>query len=396
MGYPNKKLEDVFLVIRNGKSIKQFGDKGFPITRIETISKGYIDLGKVGYANITSIEKYNDYILSTDDILMSHINSEKHLGKVAIFENNNLVIHGMNLLCLKCSNIVIPKFAYYFFNNNLFKNQLSKITKKSVNQASFSVSALKKLIIPLPPLETQKKIVEILDSAQKLIDKRKEQIKEMDNLVQSLFYDMFGDPVTNPKGWEKGRIKDLTIKTQYGTSKKADIKNGEYPVLRMNNITYGGHWDLTSLKYVDLDEKEIKKYLVHKGELLFNRTNSKELVGKTAVYNRDIPMAYAGYLVKLITNEKGNSVYISAYLNSIHGKALLLNMAKNIVGMANINAEELKSIKILIPPISLQNSFAERVQAIESQKEAMKTSLKEMEDNFNSLMQRAFNGELVQ
>ena len=227
-----------------------------------------------------------------------------------------------------------------------------------------------------------------------MIDKRKQQLEEMDELVKSLFYDMFGDPVTNPMGWEKGIIRDLAVKTQYGTSKKAHETDGEFPVLRMNNITYKGTWDFNSLKYVDFDDVEKSKYLVYKGELLFNRTNSRELVGKTAVYKNNEPMAYAGYLVKLIANEKANPDYISAYLNSMHGKTVLLNMAKSIVGMANINAEELKKIKILIPPIDLQNEFAERVIAIEAEKERMQKSLRELEDNFEGLMQSAFKGEL--
>ena len=71
---------------------------------------------------------------------------------------------------------------------------------------------------------------------------------------------------------------------QYGTSKKANVDKGRYPILRMNNITYNGNWDFSNLKYIDLDERDISKYLVHYGEVLFNRTNSKELVGKTAVY----------------------------------------------------------------------------------------------------------------
>lgn len=170
---------------------------------------------------------------------------------------------------------------------------------------------------------------------------------------------MFGDPALNTKGWKKGIISDVIVKTQYGTSSKADENNGEFKILRMNNITYNGQWDFSSMKYVDLDEKEQEKYLVYKGEVLFNRTNSKELVGKTAVYKEEEPMAYAGYLVKAIPNEKANGEFISTYMNSKYIKSKLLNMAKNIVGMANINAEEFKKIDIYIPPIELQNKFAD-------------------------------------
>lgn len=179
---------------------------------------------------------------------------------------------------------------------------------------------------------------------------------------------MFGDPASNPKGWKKGKIADIIIKTQYGTSTKADEQNGEFKVLRMNNITYDGYLDFSSMKFVNLDEKDKDKYLVYKGEVLFNRTNSKELVGKTAVYKEDEPMAYAGYLVKAIPNEKATGEFISAYMNTKYIKAKLLNMAKNIVGMANINAEEFKKIDVYIPPINLQNEYIKFVEQVDKLK----------------------------
>jgi type I restriction enzyme S subunit len=205
---------------------------------------------------------------------------------------------------------------------------------------------------------------------------------------------MFGDPVLNPKGWQKGKISDVIIKTQYGTSNKADEGNGEFKILRMNNITYDGKWDFSSIKYVDLDKKEQEKFLVYKGEVLFNRTNSKELVGKTAVYKEDEPMAYAGYLVKATPNGKANGEFISSYMNTKYIKAKLLNMAKSIVGMANINAEEFKKIDIYIPPIELQNQFAGFVKQVDKLKVETQKSLEELENIYHSLMQRAFKGEL--
>lgn len=252
---------------------------------------------------------------------------------------------------------------------------------------------LTKIQIPIISIDIQHQIVQVLDKAQKIIDQRKEQIDLLDNLIESVFYDMFGDPVKNINGFRKGTIRDMTKHTQYGSSKKA-ADTGEFPIIRMGNLTYRGNWDFKDLKYIDLDDKEKEKYLVKKGDLLFNRTNSRELVGKTGVYKEDVVMAYAGYLIKLEPNELGNTKYISCYLNSQHGKLTLLNMAKSIVGMANINAQELQDIKILIPPLSLQNEFAKKVELIEQQKGQMEESLRFMKDNYNSLMQKAFKGEL--
>ncbi|WP_299996540.1 restriction endonuclease subunit S, partial [uncultured Clostridium sp.] len=194
------KLEDICEFIRNGANIKQNDNIiGYPITRIETIASSYIDLNRVGYAGIIELGKYEEYLLNDGDILMSHINSEKHLGKTALYEKcNEKIIHGMNLLCLRPKkNIVEPRYLNYYFNNLIFKRQLPKIIKKSVNQASFSVTDLKNIKVILPNKDMQLKVIKKLDKAQDLIDKRKEQIKELDELVKSQFIEMFGDPIKN-------------------------------------------------------------------------------------------------------------------------------------------------------------------------------------------------------
>ncbi|MEA4964154.1 restriction endonuclease subunit S [Lutispora sp.] len=389
------KLGEVCEFIRNGASIKQGKNRnGYPITRIETISNCIVDRNKMGYAGIGELGKYKEYVLNSGDILMSHINSEKHLGKVAYYENRNeeTIIHGMNLLCLRLKQQKVRyKYVFYFLNSSFFRRQIPNITKKSVNQASFTVTALKELIMILPPLDIQKHIADTLYKTNEIIDCQKKQIEELDNLIKATFYDMFGDPVTNEKGWKLAKIKDLAKKIQYGTSEKATTEILEYAILRMNNITYNGEWDFGDLKYINLSSADKEKYLVHKGEMLFNRTNSKELVGKSAAYRNEYPMAYAGYLVKLTPNERTNSEFISAFLNSKYGKALLKSMAKNIIGMANINAKELGNIKIYVPPLDLQNKFAQIVTNIEQQKSLVRQSITESQNLFNSLMSKYFD-----
>ena len=218
-------------------------------------------------------------------------------------------------------------------------------------------------------------------------------LEKYDQLAQSVFLEMFGDPVRNNKRFEICTVRDLVREVKYGTSAKAaDI--GKYPYLRMNNITYGGYWDFSNLKYINIAEKDRIKYLVKKGDLLFNRTNSKELVGKTGVYNLDKEMAIAGYLIRVRVNSLSNPYYLWGYLNSKHGKLTLENMCKNIVGMANINAQELQDIKVLKPPINLQNHFAEIIKQIEIQKQFTEKSLKKSEELFQSLLQRTFRGEI--
>lgn len=154
------KLGDVFLLLRNGANIKQTGGLGgIPITRIETIANGIVDLKRVGYGNIYEGE-YNEYLIENGDILMSHINSWSHLGKSALVKiGKQKVIHGMNLLLLRSDRSkLIPQYAQYFFSTTQFKSQLYRISNQSVNQSSFAVTKLKELLIPLPSLRIQKQI----------------------------------------------------------------------------------------------------------------------------------------------------------------------------------------------------------------------------------------------
>jgi type I restriction enzyme S subunit len=253
---------------------------------------------------------------------------------------------------------------------------------------------LEGLKIPLPPLPQQQKIAAILDAADALRQNDKALLAKYDELTQALFLDMFGDPMNNPKGWEIVTIRDLIVEAKYGTSSKAsDV--GAFTYLRMNNITYNGYMDLKNLKYIDVTNDEKKKYLVKRGDVIFNRTNSKELVGKTGIISQDEEMIIAGYLIRMRTNKLANPYYIWRHLNSDWAKSTLFNMCKSIVGMANINAQELQNIKIIKAPIDLQNLFAERVILIEEQKAVAQASLLKSEELFNSLLQKAFKGELV-
>lgn len=386
------KLGDI-CEVRGGYAFKSidFQKQGIPVIRISNISDNSVLLDdKTVFVDSVSQDMLQKYSIHKGDILVAL--SGATTGKFGIYEEDTEALLNQRVAKLIPSNLINNLYLYYYLNT---LRSIILQRAMGVAQPNISPKEIEDMIIFLPLLETQIKIAQILDQAQRLIDKRKEQIALLDDLIQSVFYDMFGDPGLNSKEWECGRISDIIVKTQYGTSTKANENEGEYAVLRMNNITYRGNWDLRALKYIDLDEKDRKKYLVYKGEVLFNRTNSKELVGKTAVYKREEPMAYAGYLVKAIPNNRANGQFIASYMNTKYIKSLLFNMAKNIVGMANINAEEFKSIKVYIPPIELQNHFAEMVENIEKQKELLNKSLAELETNFHSLMQRAFRGELV-
>ncbi|SCH79453.1 Type I restriction enzyme EcoKI specificity protein [uncultured Clostridium sp.] len=238
-------------------------------------------------------------------------------------------------------------------------------------------------------IKKQIKIVEVLDKIVYLIEKRTREITMLEKLVKARFVEMFGDPINNHKGWKVVTIGDVVTEVRYGTSKPA-VEGGRYPYLRMNNLTADGHLDLNDLKFIDVSDDEIEKYVVRKGDVLFNRTNSIELVGKTAVFDLSEDMVIAGYIIRVRLNEKLLPEVLSQYMNLEALKDILRGMAKGAVNQANINAQELQSIKIYLPNMELQKQFVEIKAQIDKSKVAVQKALDETQTLFDSLMQKYF------
>ena len=385
------KLYDISKFIRNGANIKQFDNaKGYPITRIETIASSKIDLDRMGYADIFELGKFEDYLLENGDILMSHINSEKHLGKSAIVENNSeKIIHGMNLLCIRLDgNLVDSKYMYYYFNHPIFRTKLPKITKKSVNQASFSVTDLKNIEIEVPSIESQQKIVEVLDKAQELIDKRKEQIEALDELVKSRFIEMFG----NLKNLETMELSKCANFIDYRGKTPTLSENG----IRMINAKSVGNG---VFKYIEEYVSEetynswMKRGFPEPGDVLF--VTEGHTFGNVCRIPESLNKFAMGQRVITLQGNKDiiNNVFLAQYMQTNDFK-VKIDKYKTGSSAQGIRSKELQKILIPIPEIELQNQFADFANQVDKLKSQMETSIKELEDNFNSLMQKAFKGQL--
>ena len=271
------------------------------------------------------------------------------------------------------------KYFYYYLQHSYIPNTGYNRHYKWVKELMFNV----------PGLEEQKEIAKKLDMVQEIINTKQNQLDELDNLIKSQFVEMFGDPEKNEKNWGVGLIRDLISDIKYGTSRPA-VENGRYKYLRMNNITYEGKLDLTDIKYIDVPENEIEKCVAKRGDILFNRTNSRDLVGKTCVYNNDESMIIAGFVIRARVNKKANPYFISEYMNTKYMKNKLKSMCKNACGQSNINSNEFQNIRIYIPPIELQNQFAYFVEHIDKLEFELKKSLEETQNLFDSLMAEYF------
>ena len=394
------QLDEVFEFVRNGASIKQADGKGgYPISRIETIWNKTIDTKRLGYADIgdDKLNDYKKYLMKEGDILMTHINSPKHLGKCAVYNGDpKILIHGMNLLCMRANQqITIPTYIKYFFNSKFFKAQLPKISNQSVNQASFSAGNLKKLQIPLPPLDQQKKIAAILDAADAYRQKTKALIEKYDELTQSLFLDMFGDPVTNPKGWEIYSGEELCEKISVGVVIKPASHYREKGVIALRSLNIKPYKiDLNEIVYFSHEAHEgvLKKSILMEDDVVIVRTGN---TGTAAIIPKELDgVNCIDLIIVRVQKEKFSPVYLCYFLNSERGKQLV--SGKSVGGIQkHFNVGAMKKTLVPLPSIDIQTQFAERVQAIEEQKAQAEASLAQAEDLFNSLLQRAFKGELT-
>lgn len=190
-----------------------------------------------------------------------------------------------------------------------------------------------------------------------------------------------------------GTIGDMAEDVQYGTSAKAG-DHGSLPIVRMGNITDSGRLDLSDLKWIDIPQCDLPKFTVRRGDLLFNRTNSREKVGKTCVVETDDELVFAGYLVRVRMKPEHTPEFVNAYMTSRHGRALRYGMAKTAVNQANINASEMRSIPIALPPKEIQERFSKIVTNIDSQRQKHQLALVVADELFASLQYRAFQGEL--
>ena len=382
-GWTYKKLGDCFPYIKNGANIKQIkGADGLPITRIETLSGGVFNRDRMGYAGIYNLDKYSDYVLEDGDLLLSHINSKTYIGRTVEYraKNDETIIHGMNLLRLKSNSKVINSsfFAYYTLSND-FKTNVAKIRKDAVNQSSIAISDIRKFSIPVPPIQSQQYIVAELDKINELIRLKKEQLKDYDNLAQSIFYEMFGD-----KKYERRKLKNI-VKVKSGQVSPLEDPYCDMVHVGPANIesNTGRLINLTTAKEENLISG---KYLFDSSMVLYSKIRPN--LNKVTI--ADFEGICSADMYPLIPSKSIDKKFLLFILKQKE----FLSYAIANSGRANIpkiNREALLEYSTILPPLSLQLQFAERLALIEQQKAEIQSTIADLETLLASRMQYWFD-----
>ena len=382
-GWEAKKLVDL-CKIQYGYPFdsKQFcDDSKYPqLIRIRDVSRGYSETYFSGEIPEGYYIDKGDYLIGMDgEFNIAAWNSERALLNQRVCK-------------ITANNEAFDRFLYY--NLRIILKQIEDETP-FVTVKHLSAKRLNGVTINLPPLSEQKYIVNELDLLSSIIEKKKAQLNELDNLAQSLFYEMFGDPIINEKGWEIKIFGEVVVSSQIGLirSAKQQGQDKSFAYFKMNNITISGDIDLTNLTRVDASEEEQAKFFLKQGDFLFNTRNSYELVGKSCVYNvkDNNTTLYNNNLLRILFNSTITPIYISYLFKDKFIKKQLDSIKKGTTSVWAIYYKDLSKIKILAPPLSIQQQFTSKIEAIEYQKELIKQSIKEVETLFNSRMDYYFN-----
>ena len=388
------KLTD-FCNISNGfafKSAKYVNDNGARVIRITNVQKGKIVDNDPKLYPFSELDKLEAYKIFEGDILMSLTGN---VGRVGRFPKELLPAYINQRVCR-----VMPKnekldtnFLFHFLNSDVFENEAIK-NSAGAAQLNLSTKWLGDFEIPLPSLATQQRIAAILDQADAIIQNNRAIVQKYDALTQSLFLEMFGDPVKNEKGWEKVKgslIYQVKGRVGWKGYKKTDLRESGAYVIGATHIDKFGYINLTNPVYIS-DEKflESPEIIIEKNDLIFVQRGNT--IGKIGLVRDVLERATINPVVVILRPKV--SPYFLLYL--LLNKSILNKIIEINSGSAQpmITQNSMNEYQFINPPLELQNQFAERIQAIEAQKQQAQLELAKSEELFNSLLQKAFKGEL--
>lgn len=366
--------------------------------------------------------KRNDQWLLPNDIIMSTANSRELVGKTCIWTSNERKTFGGFLTVLRPGTGILPKYAYYALMSIKASGAFLKTATQTTNIANINTTVLQNTLFPLPPVNEQARIVSKIEELLPLVaeydeveqklsalntnspemlrksilqqavqgkltarDPSDEPASELLKRIQAEKAKLIAEgkikkektlpvisnddqPFDIPETWTWTSIAETCTNIQYGTSEKS-APSGKVAVLRMGNLQ-GGKIDYSNLVYTSNDY-DIERCHLEYNDLLFNRTNSKELVGKTAIYKAEIPAIYAGYLIR-VTPILIDSDYLNYVMQSHFFKKYCLAVKTDAIGQSNINAEKLKRFVFPLPPLAEQKRIVERVEELLAMCDALK------------------------
>lgn len=383
------KLKNVAQIYLGLTHTPKYVERGVPFLSVKDISGGKIDFSKCHYIESQEFESLPQGAKpQKGDLLFCRVGT---IGKPIIIDESMPEFGTfVSLGFLRCINSEYTlEYLKYWMNSKSFYKQV-KQNVKGVAQINLNTGWLKEFSIPVKTIKEQRKIVKKLDKIQEIIDIRKKQIEELDELIKSQFVEMFGDININNRNWEEDDLKNhLKVIGGYAF-KSSEFKEKGIPVLRIGNIN-AGYFRPKDLMFYEEKDK-LSQYLVYPNDVVMSLTGTvgKEDYGNICIMSNEYEKYYLNQRnAKLNLNKTINEIYVANALRVPEIKKRLTGISRG-VRQANIANKDIENLSIPIPPIELQNQFSEIVKQIDKQKLEIQKSLEETQKLQESLMSKYF------
>lgn len=341
-----------------------------------------------------------DQYLQEGDILVSSANSWNLVGKCcwiprlpwrAAFGGFISVLRGE-------PGHVDRRYLYWWFASERIQALLRSFGQKTTNISNLNIDRCLQLDLPLPPLPEQRRIAAIIDQADALRAKRREALAQLDRLAQSVFVEMFGEPVSNPMDWPESHVLGDVAEIVSGITKGRKISSSttrSVPYLAVANVQDKA-LSLAIVKKIEATEDEIGRYALKKNDLLLTEGGDPDKLGRGTLWNDELPECiHQNHVFRVrLTHGEVHPLFLNWLVGSQRGKKYFLRSAKQTTGIASINMTQLRGFPLFMPPLAMQEAFAARIHAVEVQRQAQVTALAELDTLFASLQHRAFAGQL--
>ena len=385
-GWKTCKFADVF-DLQMGKTPSRdnptyWGDDNLWVSIADMNEQKYMSATKEGITDV-AVQESSIKPIPKGTVIMSF---KLSIGKVSIATSKLYTNEAIMGFIEKEEGTLVPEYLYYYLKGYKWEG---------ANKAAMGMTLNKKTIaentISYPPIAEQEKIVAELDCLSGIIEKKKLQLKELDNLAQSIFYEMFGDPVENDKGWDIYALsKNVKVKGRVGWKgyKKEDLRDSGPLAIGGGHLTDSGGIDLSSPVFLSMEKYlESPEIMIEVGDIILVQRGT---IGKVGLIATDIGMATINPCVLILRPENLNAIYLLHYFlnqsTQTHLKTLIKGVAQPMITQQQVNG-----LLLPIPPLTLQQDFASKIEAIEKQKELIKQSIRETETLFNSRMDYYFN-----
>ncbi len=384
-----KRLKDIGVVITGNtpstKDSKNYSSNDYCFVKPSDIAKEGVSIITDSEFHISQQGYESSRKLPKGSVLTTCIGI---IGKVGILDIDATCNQQINAIIP--SSTILPKFLALAILS--VRSQLETMANAPVvpiiNKGDFS-----NVVIPIPPIEEQERIVAELDLLSGIIDKQKAQLQELDTLAQSIFYDMFGEVDINNKLWDSVEIGDVFYSIKNGANIKQTKGAKGLPITRIETLS-GGVFNRNRLGYADIfDAQKYSKYVLDDGDILMSHINSKVYIGRSVVYKKEDGeiIIHGMNLLRLKPiSSILNSVYAKFLFDTFFFKKQVASIRKDAVNQSSIAVGDIVKLIMRLPPIEIQDTFAQKIQSIESQKASINQSIAETQKLFDSAMDKYF------